>query len=169
MPALRRPPAFAPAPEHAARDRARARLLGKPPRRRSAHLLPPRRGAGSHVAHGRAAQRALEPLATNPLDSPARTRAHGRPTANEATCSPPAWLTGRLHDGGIRSVRSPLRRVPLLATPIATPLQGGRPERPGLLFLKLPFTHTAHETKKIRRLNENFYGGSCGFRSVSLI
>ena len=26
----------------------------------------------------------------------------------------------------------------LLAAPIATPLQGGRPERPGLLFLKLP-------------------------------
>ena len=41
-----------------------------------------------------------------------------------------AWLTGRLHDGGIRSVRSPPRRAPLLATPIATPLQGGRPENP---------------------------------------
>ena len=27
--------------------------------------------------------------------------------------------------------------APLLATPIATPLQGGRPERSGLLFLKL--------------------------------
>jgi hypothetical protein len=39
--------------------------------------------------------------------------------------------------GGIRSVRSPLRRAPLLATPIATPLQGGRPKRPGLLFLKI--------------------------------
>ena len=36
----------------------------------------------------------------------------------------------------IRSVCSPLRRAPLLATPIATPLQGGRPERPGLFFLK---------------------------------
>ena len=31
----------------------------------------------------------------------------------------------------------PPRRPPLLATPIATPLQGGRPERSGLLFLKL--------------------------------
>ena len=44
------------------------------------------------------------------------------------------------HQGGllgIRSVRSPLRRVPLLAAPIATPLQGDRPERPGLLCLKL--------------------------------
>jgi hypothetical protein len=39
----------------------------------------------------------------------------------------PAWLTGTLHDGGIRSVRSPPRRAPLLATPIAKPLQCGRP------------------------------------------
>ena len=54
---------------------------------------------------------------------------------NDATCGPQAWLTGRLHGGGIRSVRSPLRRAPLLATPIATPLQCGRPKRPGLLFL----------------------------------
>ena len=53
---------------------------------------------------------------------------------NDATCGPPAWLTGTLHDRGIRSVRSPLRRPPLFATPIATPLQGGRPERSGLLF-----------------------------------
>ena len=29
------------------------------------------------------------------------------------------------------------RRAPVLATPIATPLQGGRPERSGLLFLKI--------------------------------
>ena len=67
--------------------------------------------------------------------------AHERSTTNDATCGPPAWLTGRLHDRGIRSVRSPPRRALLmallLATPIATPLQGGRPERPGLLFLKL--------------------------------
>ena len=60
---------------------------------------------------------------------------------NDATCGPPEWLTGKLHDGGTRSVRSPLRRPPLLATPIATPLQGGRPERPGLLFLKLLAAH----------------------------
>ena len=52
---------------------------------------------------------------------------------NDATCGPQAWLTGRLHYGGIRSVRSPLRRPPLLATPIATPLQCGRPKRSGLL------------------------------------
>ena len=52
---------------------------------------------------------------------------------NDATCGPQEWLTGSLHDGGIRSVRSPLRRAPLLATPIATPLQCGRPERSGLL------------------------------------
>ena len=64
-------------------------------------------------------------------------RTRRRPTTNDATCGPPAWLTGRLHKGGTRSVRSPLRRPPLLATPIATPLQGGRPERSDLLFLEL--------------------------------
>ena len=47
------------------------------------------------------------------------------------------YVTGKLHEEGTRSVRSPPRRPPLLATPIATPLQGGRPERSGLLFLKL--------------------------------
>ena len=67
----------------------------------------------------------------------ARTHALGRPTTNDATCGPPAWLTGTPHEEGLRSVRSPLRRPPLLATPIASPLQGGRPERSGLLFLKL--------------------------------
>ena len=51
---------------------------------------------------------------------------------NDATCGPQAWLTGSLHEGGIRSVRSSLRRAPLLATPIATPLHCGRPKRPGL-------------------------------------
>ena len=48
----------------------------------------------------------------------ARARTHAsayrRPTANDATCGPPAWQTGSLHDGGIRSVRSPSpSRVPL--------------------------------------------------------
>ena len=46
---------------------------------------------------------------------------------DDATCGPQAWLTGTLHGGGIRSVRSPPRRAPLLATPIAKPLQCGRP------------------------------------------
>ena len=63
--------------------------------------------------------------------APAHTHAQERPTTNDATCGPPAWLTGTLHEGGTRGVRSPLRRAPLLAIPIATPLQGGRPERPG--------------------------------------
>ena len=66
--------------------------------------------------------------------------AQERPTTNDATCGPPAWLTGTLHEGGIRSVRSPPRRAPLLATPIATPLQGGRPERPGLFCFNYNFT-----------------------------
>ena len=46
---------------------------------------------------------------------------------DDATCGPQAWLTGTLHGGGIRSVRSPPRRAPLLAAPIAKPLQCGRP------------------------------------------
>ena len=37
----------------------------------------------------------------------------------------------------IRSVRSPLRRAPLLAAPIATPLQCGRPKRPSGLLVSL--------------------------------
>ena len=45
---------------------------------------------------------------------------------NDATCGPQEWLTGTLHEGGIRSVRSPPRRPPLLATPIAKPLQCGQ-------------------------------------------
>ena len=82
------------------------------------------------------------------LATPARTRtprAHGRrPATNDATCGPPDWLTGKLQQGGTRSVRSPPTPPPpppLLATPIATPLQGGRSERPVLLFLKLPKWH----------------------------
>ena len=48
------------------------------------------------------------------------------------------WIIARREvRRGNSSVRSPLRRAPLLATPIAKTLQGGRPERPGLLFLKL--------------------------------
>ena len=32
-----------------------------------------------------------------------RTRTDGRPTTNDATCGPPAWLTGTLQDRGIRN------------------------------------------------------------------
>ena len=67
----------------------------------------------------------------------ARTEDAQRRTIRHTTCGPPEWLAGKLQDEGTRSVRSPPRRAPLFATPIATPLQGGRPERPGLLFLKL--------------------------------
>ena len=55
-------------------------------------------------------------------------------------------LNGQLSEEGERCRRDHEERrwdegPPLLATPIATPLQGGRPERAGLfvfLFLKLP-------------------------------
>ena len=59
----------------------------------------------------------------NPLAS---AHTDDRPTS-DTTCGPQAWLTGKLHEGGTRSVRSPPRRAPLLATPIAKPLQCGRP------------------------------------------
>ena len=37
-------------------------------------------------------------------------RTHGRPTTDDATCGPPAWLAGRLQQGRTRSsVRSPLK------------------------------------------------------------
>ena len=65
---------------------------------------------------------------------------------NGATCGPQAWLTGKLHEGGIRSVRSPLRRAPLLATPIAMPLQCGRPERSGLLVSHTTTMHTVRRS-----------------------
>ena len=55
----------------------------------------------------------------------ARVRTDDRRT-NDATCGPPAWLTGTLHDGGTQSVRSPLWRAPLLATLFAMPLHCGR-------------------------------------------
>ena len=82
----------------------------------------------------------------------ARTHAHGRPTTNDATCGPPAWLAGSLHEGGIRSVRSPLRRAPLPAALNATPLQGGRPERSSLLvsrFTRLRFNGMAPSKLKL--------------------
>ena len=51
---------------------------------------------------------------------------------NDAACGPQAWLTGRLHYGGIRSVRSPLRRPPPTRFPYRhaltmRPLQKVRP------------------------------------------
>ena len=82
----------------------------------------------------------------------ARTHAHGRPTTNDATCGPPAWLTRRLHDGRIRSVCSPLRRAPFFATPIAKPLHAGRSERPGLLFLKILIICVACDTNHTPRV-----------------
>ena len=67
--------------------------------------------------------------------APARTRAHERPTTNDATCGPPAWLTGRLHEGGIRSVRSPLGG-PLSSRPLSPrPCKAAAPKGPAFCFL----------------------------------
>ena len=49
------------------------------------------------------------------------------------------WITAA--GGGHGAYAHCLGAPPLLATPIATPLQGGRPERPGPLFVKLPKWH----------------------------
>ena len=96
--------------------------------------------SSSSLRHALPRQLARTPSAAR-LATPARARAPSaherRPATNDTTCGPPEWLTGKLQQGGTRSVRSPPRRPPLLATPIATPLQGGRPERSDLLFLKL--------------------------------
>ena len=61
---------------------------------------------------------------------------HGTHHVNDGVVRPPLGglcVAPPRHRGGIRSVRSPLRRAPLLATPIAMPLQCGRPKRSGLL------------------------------------
>ena len=100
-------------------SRRRARRWSSPPAPRRARAP----AASTPHAHDAASFRSFA--------APART--DDRRT-NDATSGPQEWLTGTLHEGGIRSVRSPLRRAPLLATPIATPLQCGRPKRPGLLF-----------------------------------
>ena len=65
------------------------------------------------------------PQRTAPRSHAARTHARARTTDDERrdvrSAGVADWITARR---GIRKVRSPLRRVPLLATPIATPLQG---------------------------------------------
>ena len=81
--------------------------------------------SSSFLRHALPRQLARTPSAAR-LATPARTRAprahERRPATNDTTCGPPEWLTGKLQQGGTRSVRSPPRRPPLLATPIATPL-----------------------------------------------
>ena len=72
----------------------------------------------------------------HPLSQPRQPR--DRPVLFQNTgTGPPAWLTGTLQKGGVRSARSLLRRPPPLASPIATSLRCGRPGRSGLLVLKL--------------------------------
>ena len=69
----------------------------------------------------------------------ARTRTNDRRrTTRRAVRRRGAWLTGSLHKGGIRSVRSPLRRPPLLTTPTARPCKVAARKGPAFLFLKLP-------------------------------
>ena len=74
------------------------------------------------------------------LATPARTRApraHGRrPATNDTTCGPPEWLTGKLHDGGTRSVRSPARRPPPSLRRLSPlPCKAAAPKGPAFCFL----------------------------------
>ena len=103
--------------------------------------------SSSFLRHALPRQLARTPSAAR-LATPARTRAprahERRPATNDTTCGPPPeWLTGKLQQGGTRSVRSPPRRPPLLATPIATPLQDGRPERSEYFELEKAFCFLA--------------------------
>ena len=67
--------------------------------------------------------------------APAHTHAQERPTTNDATCGPPAWLTGSLHEGGIRSARSPPRRA-LSSRPLSPrPCKAAAPKGPAFCFL----------------------------------
>ena len=114
-------------------------LLGRPSGCTEGDIRRGQGDLGAHVARWRGLGRsrtssrcaARHAASFRNFAAPART--DDRRT-NDATSGPQEWLTGSLHDGGIRSVRSPLRRAPLPATPIATPLQCGRPKRPGLSF-----------------------------------
>ena len=64
----------------------------------------------------------------------ARARTIDRRT-NDATCGPQAWLTGRLHGGGIRSVPSPLRRPPPSSRPLSPrPCNAAVPKGPAFSF-----------------------------------
>ena len=76
--------------------------------------LPPR-ATGKRFGSAHCAARHARPHART-FASPSPCTLYDRRT-NDATCGPQAWLTGSLHEGGIRSARSPLRRPPLLATP----------------------------------------------------
>ena len=89
----------------------------RPPRRAALALLPlvPRtRTRPSLALAGRfPAVLSFCLLRIAPRAAPARMQFSCASTddrrTNDATCGPQEWLTGSLHDGGIRSVRSPLR------------------------------------------------------------
>ena len=66
---------------------------------------------------------------------------------NETTYGPQEWLTGTLHYGGIRSVRSPLRRPPLRANPYRHAL-AMRPPRKARPFSFLNYCHGSHKTRR---------------------
>ena len=100
----------------------------------------------------RAAHCTTTPDARTHARTRARTHAHPRSTTNDATCGPPAWLTGRLQERGIRSVRSPLRRPPSLRPLSPCPCKAAAPKGPAFCFLNYPLNppdtdrliHTPH-------------------------
>ena len=67
--------------------------------------------------------------------SHARTRAHGRPTTNDATCGPPAWLTGTLHEGEYGAYAHRCGE-PLSLRPLSPrPCKAAAPKGPAFCFL----------------------------------
>ena len=65
----------------------------------------------------------------------ARKHARGRPTVNDATCSPPAWLTGKLHDGEYGAYAHRLGG-PLSSRPLSPrPCKAAAPKGPAFCFL----------------------------------
>ena len=65
----------------------------------------------------------------------ARTRAHVRPTTNEATCGPPLWLTGTLHGGGHEAYAHRLAPPPSLRPLSPRPCKAAAPKGPAFCFL----------------------------------
>ena len=66
----------------------------------------------------------------------ARTRAHRRPTANDTTCGPPAWLPGRLHEEGTRGAYAHRLDGPLSSRPLSPrPCKTAAPKGPASCFL----------------------------------
>ena len=91
----------------------------------------------------------------------ARARAIGNERRDVQSAGVADWGTAR---GGNTERALTAAAGPLLAIPIATSLQDGRPQRPGLLFLKL---HTKFFSSKVRQYAYVNPAGCTSFFSIS--